>query len=701
MGGGGGGGGGEHQLLLATSPFGAPASAAAKLVSLLALLPLACAAARFARQRKLHLLAVFAAAAAVDAAHHACIFGFGERLLAAVDADWVGCAQVAGLDIAVSSMLPLAVAAAYVLRFKEEWMAALVTITCVYIPGRAVAVLGTPEAAYADLVKCWLQVVAVIAANVCVAADSPYVHALLPKECLRLGELLRVVAPWLLGCALFAAPALGPAVLAAAGGQHWPFLAGSRFFVGSAGMGMHWAAGGGGGCSRGGGGGQGCTRGAGAAADDDGAGGTAGGRKSKAAASKGVTVKKTAQTAGGDSGGSGSGGSGGSGGSAGGMAKGFLDLDKGTDAKTEGKKAKLEEKLAQGNENIVSSTGPGGRVLLLSAAAERLQAKPPKKKKGEYEQKVEGRWAKRRLKAMLTQICEFVKVKKHRITITGDAAVVYVESAGAWRPGINVNVEIAFTKKHQNMAYNEAADISALLVFDINDTDKEVLKDTEIDVGITDIDPLDGVTEEIATRLVTELTVSSKALSFCCVSTVFLSKTVPFRAVPLDQAELREQLPEAIAALLQELMTQALGSENVDDKRTRQVSCKALPFCCASTVFLSKTVPFHAVHAQVKEAQEAVANDPLATGKSYWDYYRNQPGVVTKDSGLTYKVLRQGGVVGAPSPAPETPCQCNYRGRLVDGQQFDASEVGSPVTFAPSQVIAGWCEAMQVRRRVH
>eukprot|EP01051_Picozoa_sp_SAG22_P017151 SAG22_NODE_2577_length_2421_cov_2.154177_1_plen_411_part_10 len=30
--------------------------------------------------------------------------------------------------------------------------------------------------------------------------------------------------------------------------------------------------------------------------------------------------------------------------------------------------------------------------------------------------------------------------------------------------------------------------------------------------------------------------VSSKALSFCCASTVFLSKAVPFRAVPLDQA---------------------------------------------------------------------------------------------------------------------------------------------------------------------
>eukprot|EP01051_Picozoa_sp_SAG22_P029493 SAG22_NODE_10958_length_507_cov_1.634804_2_plen_86_part_01 len=35
--------------------------------------------------------------------------------------------------------------------------------------------------------------------------------------------------------------------------------------------------------------------------------------------------------------------------------------------------------------------------------------------------------------------------------------------------------------------------------------------------------------------------VRSKALSFCCASTVFLSKTVPFRVVPLAQAEQAER----------------------------------------------------------------------------------------------------------------------------------------------------------------
>eukprot|EP01051_Picozoa_sp_SAG22_P001576 SAG22_NODE_63_length_23302_cov_17.506551_8_plen_225_part_00 len=75
--------------------------------------------------------------------------------------------------------------------------------------------------------------------------------------------------------------------------------------------------------------------------------------------------------------------------------------------------------------------------------------------------------------------------------------------------------------------------------------------------------------------------VSSKALSFCCASTVFLSKTVPFRAVPLDQ--LGQRWPATRRRQRAQLAPDT-------------VRCKALlSFCCASTVFLSKTVPFRAV----------------------------------------------------------------------------------------------------------
>ena len=57
---------------------------------------------------------------------------------------------------------------------------------------------------------------------------------------------------------------------------------------------------------------------------------------------------------------------------------------------------------------------------------------------------------------------------------------------------------------------------------------------------------------------------------------------------------------------------------------------------------------------------------------------------------------------GTKHPKPDTPCDCHYKGNLVDGvntlgEQFDSSyDRDEPSSFAPNQVIAGWTEAMQL-----
>merc|ERR1712217_868544 len=64
---------------------------------------------------------------------------------------------------------------------------------------------------------------------------------------------------------------------------------------------------------------------------------------------------------------------------------------------------------------------------------------------------------------------------------------------------------------------------------------------------------------------------------------------------------------------------------------------------------------------------------------------------------MGYRVLRQG--AGTEHPKAGTPCECHYAGTLIDGTEFDSSyKRGSPTTFAPNQVIAGWTEAMQLMR---
>jgi len=74
---------------------------------------------------------------------------------------------------------------------------------------------------------------------------------------------------------------------------------------------------------------------------------------------------------------------------------------------------------------------------------------------------------------------------------------------------------------------------------------------------------------------------------------------------------------------------------------------------------------------------------------------KSKEGIITLASGLQYKVLEEGG--GMEHPKVDTPCECHYAGRLLDGTEFDSSyKRGTPTTFAPNQVIKGWTEAMQL-----
>jgi FKBP-type peptidyl-prolyl cis-trans isomerase FklB len=81
-------------------------------------------------------------------------------------------------------------------------------------------------------------------------------------------------------------------------------------------------------------------------------------------------------------------------------------------------------------------------------------------------------------------------------------------------------------------------------------------------------------------------------------------------------------------------------------------------------------------------------------GEKFLADNKTKEGVVTLPSGLQYKILKAG--TGEKPTAADT-VTCNYRGTLIDGKEFDASEKhGGPASFGVSQVIAGWTEALQL-----
>ena len=72
---------------------------------------------------------------------------------------------------------------------------------------------------------------------------------------------------------------------------------------------------------------------------------------------------------------------------------------------------------------------------------------------------------------------------------------------------------------------------------------------------------------------------------------------------------------------------------------------------------------------------------------------KNKEGVVVLPSGVQYKVLKAG---EGSKPVDSSMVQVNYRGTLLDGTEFDATEPGHPANFKLSALIAGWKEALKL-----
>jgi FKBP-type peptidyl-prolyl cis-trans isomerase FklB len=96
----------------------------------------------------------------------------------------------------------------------------------------------------------------------------------------------------------------------------------------------------------------------------------------------------------------------------------------------------------------------------------------------------------------------------------------------------------------------------------------------------------------------------------------------------------------------------------------------------------------------MRAARETVAKRNAAAAAEVLARNGREKGVRTTSSGLQYRVLVAGNAKAA-SPQPNDQVVVNYRGRLIDGTEFDSSYArGQPSTFTPSGVIRGWQEAL-------
>jgi len=100
--------------------------------------------------------------------------------------------------------------------------------------------------------------------------------------------------------------------------------------------------------------------------------------------------------------------------------------------------------------------------------------------------------------------------------------------------------------------------------------------------------------------------------------------------------------------------------------------------------------------AQQKREKAKQAQEYRGEGREFLAANAKKPGVVTLASGLQYRVIREG---TGKAPGPQDTVTVNYRGTLINGNEFDSSyRKGKPATFRVDGVIKGWTEALQLMK---
>jgi FKBP-type peptidyl-prolyl cis-trans isomerase len=100
------------------------------------------------------------------------------------------------------------------------------------------------------------------------------------------------------------------------------------------------------------------------------------------------------------------------------------------------------------------------------------------------------------------------------------------------------------------------------------------------------------------------------------------------------------------------------------------------------------------VQTYVHSVMEAATTHNQAASKEFLERNGKEKGVKTTPSGLQYKVIAAGDANAAPITASDE-VTVQYRGKLLDGSEFDSSySRGVPATFPVTGVIKGWQEAL-------
>jgi FKBP-type peptidyl-prolyl cis-trans isomerases 1 len=137
---------------------------------------------------------------------------------------------------------------------------------------------------------------------------------------------------------------------------------------------------------------------------------------------------------------------------------------------------------------------------------------------------------------------------------------------------------------------------------------------------------------------------------------------------------------------------QILKGNNFGPMDLAQIN-KGIKDACAD-VELDQELFYETLNGFLEKRNNVIKEENEAKAAEFFEKNAMEEGVVTTESGLQYKIVRNGN--GVFPTSREDKVEVNYEGKTLDGEIFDSSyERGESVTFGLNQVIKGWGEGLQ------